>query len=159
MTAFAASVLLADVPAWGQRPPVIWMRGGHSYGGITPLFSSDGQTMVSGGYDNTIKVWRLSDNILLRTINPFDVGPYEGSLSIAPNGLWMAAIGQDNDGYKLKVFHTADGSVVASYMLAGRPYHTAFSPDSQTVVADSAFVNSSPTPVTFYPAAGGTPCR
>jgi WD40 repeat protein len=113
--------------------------------------------MVSGGYDNTIKVWRLSDNILLRTINPFDVGPYEGSLSIAPNGLWMAAIGQDNDGYKLKVFHTSDGSVIASYELAGRPGHTAFSPDSQTVVVDSANLNGSPTPVTFYPAAGGTP--
>ena len=55
--------------------------------------SSDGQTLVSGSWDKTIKVWELSTGKLVRTLtgheNPVD------SVAISPDGQTLVSGSDD----------------------------------------------------------------
>jgi WD40 repeat protein len=80
-----ACVMVLPVFAQG-RPDIVWMRGGHPDGVRSVSFSPDGSLLASaGGWDGTIKLWRVSDGTLLQTYDQETVG---GVLSIqfSPNG-------------------------------------------------------------------------
>jgi len=81
---FALAALLAPAAALAQgRPDIQWMRGGHS-NQITYISRSvDGQVIATSGADNTVKIWRSSDDQLLRTfVAP---GPVFG-MGLSPTG-------------------------------------------------------------------------
>ena len=68
---FAAALLLVFValmalPALAERPDIVWMAGGHAGSVHSVAFSPDGSMIASGG--GTIKLWRVSDGALLRTL-------------------------------------------------------------------------------------------
>jgi WD40 repeat protein len=68
---FTAALLLVFValmalPALAERPDIVWMAGGHGVNSVA--FSPDGSMIASGGGDKTIKLWRVSDGALLRTL-------------------------------------------------------------------------------------------
>jgi WD40 repeat protein len=70
---FAAALLLVFValmalPAFAERPDIVWMAGGHAGGVDSVAFSPDGSMIASGSGDKTIKLWRVSDGKLLRTL-------------------------------------------------------------------------------------------
>lgn len=55
-----------------ERSDVQWMRGGHADSVRSMDYSPDGQLFASlGDSYNTLKIWRLSDGLLLRTIPVF----------------------------------------------------------------------------------------
>src|SRR5437667_9889067 len=63
------------------RPDVLWMRGGHYISVTAVAYAPAGATVASGGYDGTIKLWRVADGMLLRPLTghqpppSFDVNP------------------------------------------------------------------------------------
>lgn len=75
------------------RPDIHWMRGGHSDLVFDMKFTPDGQNLVTSGMDGTVKVFRVSDGVLLRTfVKPdgriLDLG--SGTIAISPDGLTLA---------------------------------------------------------------------
>ncbi len=70
-------------------PPEILLQSGHSDRVANVVFTPDGATMVSSGMDSTIRVWRVADRALLRTLS----GPTMGvsALAISPDGSILAS--------------------------------------------------------------------
>ncbi|MDW8050919.1 MAG: dockerin type I domain-containing protein [Armatimonadota bacterium] len=69
-------------------------------------FSPDGRYLISGGFDGTIRIWRVADGALLRI---YDQGTGTGvrSVRFSPDGRYFA-------------YGRSDGSVV----LANNPFYT-----------------------------------
>lgn len=76
---FAVDGELRGVGGWSRDDTsiVLWkdilsdkegerIRTGHSQSISTTLLSPDGELFITGSYDNTIKVWQISDGTLLR---------------------------------------------------------------------------------------------
>ena len=110
MAAPAGSVRVAE------RPDVIWMRGGHFHSATAVQYSPDGAVIASGGDDGTIKLWRVADGMLLRTLTGHQAPPPQfqvvaiiRSLSFSPDGTLLASAGNDNT---VLVWRLVDGSVV-----------------------------------------------
>lgn len=61
-------LLTAGLPAEGEQPDVRWMVGGHSDVIHAIAASADGQLLASVSSDETVKLWRVSDGRLLRTM-------------------------------------------------------------------------------------------
>lgn len=57
---------LIDSASAQDRPGIVWMGGGHDFYVSSVAFSPDGSTLASGSVDRTIKLWRVSDGVLLR---------------------------------------------------------------------------------------------
>jgi hypothetical protein len=130
------------------------MRGGHG-NRVAPFYLPDGQTLISASVDNSIKLWRLSDGMLLRTTVPFNSGAnWPDNAALSNNGSLIAVNGADQDGFKLKIFRTSDGSLASSYPITSFSQGFAFTPDGLNVVLASA----TPTdPAKLLPSFGGTP--
>jgi WD40 repeat protein len=57
------------LPAFTQeRPDIVWIRGGHTDWVVSVSFSPDGRLLASGSEDKTIKLWRVADGSLVRTL-------------------------------------------------------------------------------------------
>jgi WD40 repeat protein len=57
-------------------------------------FSPDGKTLASGSYDNTIKLWRVSDGRLMKTLTGH--GSSVLSVAFSPDGKTLASGSEDN---------------------------------------------------------------
>src|ERR1700724_2315278 len=92
-----ASALLAVLPtvAFSQgRPDIVWASGGHSGSVNSVAYSPDGQLLVSGSSDRTIKLWR-QDGTFIRTLAiPYDINHQLFdvlSVAISPDSPLIAA--------------------------------------------------------------------
>lgn len=110
-----AWLLLPAGPARAERPDVFWMRGGHAHSATAVQYSPDGTIVASGGDDGTIKLWRVADGMLLRTLTGHQAPPQSQlvatiqSLSFSPDGSLLASAGNDDT---VLVWSLAGGSVV-----------------------------------------------
>jgi len=95
-------------------PDIIWMAGGHSSSVNTVAYSQDGQLILSGANDSTVKLWRALDQKLTFTIDGV-LGPngVPGPAALSPDGT-LIAVGAINE---LRLFRSADGGL--SRILAG----------------------------------------
>ena len=52
---FSALFLLSALalPGSARQPDIVWMRGGHAFGGITAQYTADGQTILTIGQDDS----------------------------------------------------------------------------------------------------------
>jgi hypothetical protein len=100
--------------------------------------SPDGQYIVSGSGDGSIKVWRMSDGSLVRslsvTLSGQNVAP---SVVVSSDGQYIASRFRDGT---IKVWSMSDGSLVRS--LSGHYGHygessVALSPDGQNIFSGS----------------------
>jgi WD40 repeat protein len=80
---------------------------GHTAEVLTVAFSPDGKLVASGSVDNTLRLWRVLQGDLLRTMrgHPFPVR----ILDFSPNGSLLATGSTDG---KLRVWRVSDGSLL-----------------------------------------------
>ncbi len=94
---FVLSVFYLAVP-WilsGQTSPdIIWKRQVNVDRVNSVIFTPNGETLISGGSDRLINLWRVSDGTLLQTLNTNAAFVHESSiesLSITPDGSLLAS--------------------------------------------------------------------
>ena len=131
---------VATAAAAQGGPPIRWMRGGHT-GPISQLvYSSDGTWFASTGSDNTVKIWRTSDSMLLRTLY---IPRGSQAMKVSPDNTTLCAGGASTVTALplIRCWHTADWSVAWSAdtipnTLAGDiVYKLAFSPDNERLAS------------------------
>src|SRR6266851_1717169 len=95
--------------------------------------SPDGQTLVSGSWDNTIKVWELSTGKLIRTLTGHADAVW--SVAISPDGQTLVSGSIDKT---IKVWELSTGKLVRTLTdHAAEVWSVAISPDGQTLVSGS----------------------
>lgn len=114
-------------------PTRLWIGTGHLSSVKSVAISSDSTLMASGSQDLTIKLWRMSDGALLRTL----VGHTAevNSVAFSPDGTLVASASSDRT---VRIWRVSDGALLR--VMSG---HTdviravAFSPDGTMVASGS----------------------
>ncbi len=95
--------------------------------------SPDGQHIVSGSDDNTVKIWKMAGGALVRTLTGHTHAVY--SVAASPDGQFIISAGRDKS---VKVWRLADGGLVRT--LTGHTsyvHSVAVSQDGQYIVSGS----------------------
>jgi sugar lactone lactonase YvrE len=114
---------------------------GHKYNVTSLTFSPDGQTLVSAsGSEQTMKVWRVSDGVLLQTIP----GPARSNLTFSADGKFIASGGMTNNIQRLRglveLWNVAEGKVASAWEAHRTLVNSvAFSPDGKLLVSGSSW--------------------
>lgn len=128
----AASVFAPWIAFAQGRPDIVWMGSGHTKGVSSVAFSPDGRLVASGSLDDTIKLWRVSDGQLVRTLTGHSVS----SVAFSPDGQLLASGSVDrtvrlwrvSDGQLRQVYDQETGSV---FVLVGGVLSIQFSPSGE----------------------------
>ncbi len=118
-----------------ERGKMVYLLKGHEKDVNAVAFSPDGKILASGADDATVRLWRVSNGSLLRTL---DKGEWIVlSLAFSPDGTLLAA----GTGDDISLWRVADGSLVRTLkderIGRGGVESVAFSPDG-TLLAASA---------------------
>lgn len=150
-----ALTLLTSLPAvaFSQgRPNILWASGGHSDSVNSVAYSPDGQLLVSGSSDRTIKVWRNDGTFVKSLAIPYDPSAQltdVRSVAISPDGTLIAAGVQQFGGggqytSAVQIWRISDGQLVQTFTgyATGGVTNTgvasvAFSPDGQYLATGS----------------------
>lgn len=119
-----------------------WVRfiTGHSRGITCLTFSPDGQLLATGSEDHTVKLWRVSDGSLVRTLRGHSDDIYY-CLAFSPDGQWLAS---GTSLGPIRIWSVSSGSLVRTLMEADLlPTAIAFSPDGQFLVAGARYSGAS----------------
>jgi len=121
---------------------ILTLKGSYNYIGFPPRsgnyftslnFSQSGKIVASGSYDNTIKIWNVSDGNEIMKLKGHS--SYVTSLNFSPNGKILASGSNDK---AIKIWNISDGNEIMT--LKG---HTAgirslnFSPDGKILASGS----------------------
>jgi WD40 repeat protein len=106
---------------------------GHSDSVWSVAYSPNGQTLASGSWDNTIKLWNVKTGNLLQTLTGHskDIN----SVAYSPDGQTLASASNDNT---IKLWNVKTGNLLQT--LEGHSYSVnsvAYSPDGQTLASGS----------------------
>lgn len=103
---------------------------GHSAEGREVAFSPDAQMLATSSVDHTVKLWRVSDGKLVRTlVHPQGVT----SIDFSRDGQWLVSGSYDG---AVRVWRVLDGALVRT--IAGRGatvWSVAFSPDGRQIAS------------------------
>src|SRR5204863_9423929 len=116
--------LLTALPAiaFSQgRPNIIWAKGGHSNSVNSVTYARDGQLLVSGSSDETIKLWRRDGTFVKSLSIPYNINGQltdVRSVAISPDGKLIAAGVQQFNGNSqlyfgaVQIWRISDGVLV-----------------------------------------------
>jgi WD40 repeat protein len=127
------------VKSSGNEERLLYNLPGHSYDVTSMVFTPDGRSLVSGGFDHKIKLWNLKTGKLQATLQRH----YDqiNALAISPNGELLASGGGTADTYTDKTITIWDLKTrKILYTLKGHELgitSLAFSPDGETLVSSS----------------------
>jgi WD40 repeat protein/subtilase family serine protease len=104
---------------------------GHQYGTYCLAFSPDGSLIASGGHDDMVKIWRVSDGTLAHILTH---GEIVLSVAFSPDGQTLAS-GSYPD---VKLWRVSDGTPMRS-LTGNKDYvnSLAFTPDGQALITAS----------------------
>lgn len=106
---------------------------GHRWWVRSVAISSDGETLVSGSRDQTIKIWNLKTETLVNTLTGHDL--WVRSVAISPDGQSIVSGSYDNT---IKIWNLNTGELLNSLTGHGDAiWSVAISPDGQTLVSGS----------------------
>jgi WD40 repeat protein len=142
---FAGISISSAAPA-----PILQIEtGGHKATIKDVIFTPDGNFLISGGDDKTIRVWDWRKGKTVRQIRGQIGSGHEGknfALALSPDGKWLAAAGwmDATDAYEpccgdIRLFDFKTGKLVK--LLQGHDnivYDLAFSPDGKMLASGSA---------------------
>ncbi|HCF27228.1 MAG TPA: hypothetical protein DEV81_08500 [Cyanobacteria bacterium UBA11049] len=98
--------------------------------------SPDGQTLVSGSNDKTIKIWQLNTGKLIRSFKG-DSGAIS-SVAISADGNFLAAGSHDTPKSNVKVWNLKTGNLIHTLLGHHKPVNSiAISPDAQILASAS----------------------
>lgn len=109
---------------------------GHS-GKISSIaISPDGQTLVSGCADKTIKIWNLHTGKEIRTLTE-NLGKVS-STAVSPDGKFLAVGSYDTPRSNVKVWHMSSGKLLHTLLGHQKPVNcVVISPDGQILASGS----------------------
>jgi len=86
-------------------------------------FTNDGQKLVSGGHDGKVKIWNVSDGMLIRTLDhgTYLNGGWDVQVAISPDGQLLASAGQ-GDNITIKIWRISDGQLLHTLLVGGENY-------------------------------------
>ncbi|WOB70533.1 hypothetical protein [Microcystis aeruginosa] len=106
---------------------------GHNGSVNSVSFSPDGKTLVSGSYDNTIKLWNVETGKEIRTLKGHD--SYVLSVNFSPDGKTLVSGSEDNT---IKLWNVETGQEIRTLKGHGSFFNSVnFSPDGKTLVSGS----------------------
>ncbi len=82
-------VLLVSLLAHAQEKPEVYVQLGHSNDVNSVAFSADGNTLVSGSWDQTIKLWEVATGKVIRTLQGHRGNVY--SVAFSADGKMLAS--------------------------------------------------------------------
>jgi WD40 repeat protein len=128
----AIGALLMPAEATAQAPPSITWTGPGTAGPNAVALSPDGQIMATGAADETVKLWRVSDGSLIRTLTSH-LGAVH-SIVFSPNGQLLATGGELVYGAanrNVKLWRVSDGALIRELTapMTSIAWSLAFSPD------------------------------
>ena len=94
-------------------------------------FSPDGKMLASGSHDETVRLWRVSDGSLLRTLEGHTAAV--SNVAFSPDGQTLASGAQD---HTVRLWRVSDGALL--HTLEGHAHavtSVAFSPDGQALAS------------------------
>ncbi len=130
------------------------LRSANDGGTLSVRFSPDGALLGSSGHDSFVRLWRVSDGALLRSIN-FDNTYIVDSVAFSPNGKFIAA-GRTGTGAQVKVWTVDTGELVRTFDVGPTDNYTTFNkvtwtPDGTYLVAATSFgVGYGPNKIQFW---------
>jgi hypothetical protein len=96
-----------------ERPDIVWMRGTHLDNVNCVAYSPDGSLIASASRDDTVRLWRVSDGVLLRTLTGHTSAVK--SVAFSPDGSLIASASIDAT---IRLWRVSDG--VSLRTLTGR---------------------------------------
>jgi WD40 repeat protein len=135
-----AAPLAAQAPVAPPTEPILRVDPGMHTAVIRRIGADDKcTTIVTGSEDKTIRLWRVADRQLIKTLRP-PIGPRvnEGKIyavAMSPDGSWIAAGGWTITGaqHYLYVFQAGTGALVARYGPFSVLEHIAISADGRRI--------------------------
>jgi WD40 repeat protein len=133
---FGALVVLVAfchlLPVNGEQfTPELVLQTGHNRPVVAVAISPDRRWLASGSQDSTVKIWDLSNGLLLRTL--YGHSGKVNAVAISPDGQWIASAAED---FQVRLWEIATGN--QAFSLAGHqnsPTAVAFSRDGRTLVS------------------------
>ena len=125
----------------------------NNFGTFSVRFSPDGTLLASGGVDGKVKIWRVSDGVLLRTLSiGTEFTPNVLTVAFSPDGQFLA--GGTDALHTIKVWRVSDWSVFRSFSFGNEVFgygksNLAWTPDS-TFLVGGRTVYPTPLAIRFW---------
>jgi WD40 repeat protein len=114
-----------------SAPSIVWTGLSHNASANAVAFSPDGQLLASASSDHTVKIWRVADGALLRTLTGFFDSV--SSVAFSHNGHLLAAGSTDRN---VKVWNVDNWSLIRTTGLTDFVFGVSFAPnDANLAVA------------------------
>jgi WD40 repeat protein len=132
----AATGQIGEIRVWdlsgrGPRPQSSLI--GRDSGFISVAFSPDGETLAAGGFERTLKLWRVSSGREVATLEGHE--GWIASVAFSPDGTSLATGSHDQT---IKLWDASTGGEMATLRgHTGNVYSVAFSPDGSLLASGS----------------------